>query len=506
MPHHARRGPRRKAALLLLRFLRLAVPAAAGFCGSDWGDANDNCWTSCRADADCASPGHTCHEYTACAVAAAGGGGSGSGSTVDAGGAVAGGVTASAGDDSACGATWIAAMTSCAVPCPRGTECPRGQTCHLATGCAKPIDPIVSKQLLSMTGSFPGSAEMDEGDQAAFGAAVFGVLEGKLSQDKISVRSATVTGQSTKSRRLARRLYWNDVATGEAVRVELTFAQAQRRSLALDGASTLDVSMSVKGEYRPPPYLDVDLLIEESINEQSRKLVEDVRERGRRSGSAFFESVDGLAATRASAITPEPTARPTRPPTPRPTPPPTAGPTASPTRGSVQVAAAGTGADLYEGTSKSYGIVFEVRTQPGAPTLRVSGLDIYADVTGEVEYEVRSKEGGWEGFEGDADAFPVVAAGTAYSRGKCDAATADCASHFARIRGDFGDMGVRGGGGSRSFYVTLTTRDILYSSARPDDPEVLMETPGEATPVRLVCCCCVSVRLEPKLFCFLPSV
>ena len=449
--------------------LRLAAPAAAGFCGADWGDADDHCWKACARDEDCAVP-WTCHEYTACDLAAADGDDNDSAD-------VAGPATDAA-DDGACGATWVAATSSCAVPCPLRTECPPGQSCHLATNCKEPINPILSRQILSLTGELSEAVNMDAAEQEMLGASVLGVLESKLLQDKVLISSTKVTGQSSSAAQ--RLLRWND-----------------------GRSASLDVSMNIEGGYRPPPYLDVDLLIEESINSASRTLVRDVQDRGRRAGSQFFEQVDGLEAVRASATTPRPTARPTRPPTPQPTAPPTAGPTAPPTPGSVQVAAAGAGAELYVGTSKSYGIVFEVRTQPDAETLRVQGLDIYASVEGEVEYEVRSKEGGWEGFEGDEDAFPVVAAGTAYSRGKCDADTADCGSHFARIRGDFADMGVRGGGGSRSFYVALTARELLYSSAGADDPEVLVETPGEATPVRFVVCCCVSARrslLEGETF------
>ena len=218
------------------------------------------------------------------------------------------------------------------------------------------------------------------------------------------------------------------------------------------------------------------MLVEDSINAASRQLVRDFQDRGRRAGSGFFETVEGLEALREAAVTPRPTARPTRPPTPGPTGTPSTTPSAAPTRAFSQVARAGVGDELVEGTAQSYGLVFEAATRADAETLLVTGLDIYASVAGEVTYEVRSKEGGWEGFEGDVDAFPVVAAGTAASRGKCEDA-ADCEGHFIPVTGDFSDLAIKGGGGSRSFYIALTTNELLFS--RPLEAGVQVETPGE---------------------------
>ena len=79
----------------------------------------------------------------------------------------------------------------------------------------------------------------------------------------------------------------------------------------------LDVSMTITGEYRPPPYQDVGLIIEDSINRASKNLVNDFRSRGSRGGTQFFESVSDLAAVRVEAATPRPTEKPTEYPTKR---------------------------------------------------------------------------------------------------------------------------------------------------------------------------------------------
>jgi hypothetical protein len=138
---------------------------------------------------------------------------------------------------------------------------------------------------------------------------------------------------------------------------------------------------------------------------------------------------------------------------------------------------------------KSYGVAFEVRTRPGAGALRVTGLDFYADAAaGAASYRVWSKEGPWRGADGRValEGFAPVAAGAAVGRGPCAVAVAVAAECDVRVaRAEFGDdaaVGIRGGGGSRSFLVALDVRDLWYSLRDgPDDGtlRVQTETPGE---------------------------
>ena len=196
-------------------------------------------------------------------------------------------------DGGACGASWIEATTSCAVRCSSDGECPAGQTCQLAARCGRPLDPIQSKQIMIMLGDFPGSETMGPDDEEVFHGVILDRLEPKFATRGVSITGVKVTGQSpSKSRRDLRR----------------------RRALS---ENVLDVFVDVSGMYRPPPCLDMDTLIEDSINEASQQLVEDLRER-----SAFFAELENLAAVRESAATPRPTPAPTRRtrrPTPRPT-------------------------------------------------------------------------------------------------------------------------------------------------------------------------------------------
>ena len=64
----------------------------------------------------------------------------------------------------------------------------------------------------------------------------------------------------------------------------------------------------------------MDTLIEESINRASAIMVKDLRERGSRGGTRFFDTVDGLAAVKVSDVTGRPTREPSKWPTTKPSP------------------------------------------------------------------------------------------------------------------------------------------------------------------------------------------
>lgn len=142
----------------------------------------------------------------------------------------------------------------------------------------------------------------------------------------------------------------------------------------------------------------------------------------------------------------------------------------------------GYGADLYDGVAKSFGNIFEVKTKRDAETVLVTGLEFYSSVDAMVSYEVWTKEGTWQGFEGDLKSFEKISQGEVRSRGPCDATkAANC--NFAEIPSDrFRSVHIKGGGGSRSFYVTLSTKEIMYKrgdATSGTDLLVQSETPGK---------------------------
>jgi len=271
---------------------------------------------------------------------------------------------------------------------------------------------------------------------------------------------------------------WNDTIAGSNVELEMGFEERRRLPTS---SSALDVSMTITGEYRPPPFRDIDLIVEDSINRASSQMVRDLRQRGSRSGTTFFERVDDLRAVRVSAATPRPTRgltyrpttyTPTENPTFKPTPEPTESPTESPSRAPEQMLQSGSGQDLYVGTAKSFGNLFEIRTKSSSETVLINGMDFYSSANaGErVSYEVWTKEGTWQGFEGTIDQYEKIAEGTALSRGACDESSATQGgggNNFVQIPfEEFTSVAIRGGGESRSFYITLTTKDIMYKRGK----------------------------------------
>mmetsp|Transcript_33474 Transcript_33474/g.72349 ORF Transcript_33474/g.72349 Transcript_33474/m.72349 type:complete len:679 (-) Transcript_33474:476-2512(-) len=441
--------------------------APESFCGTNWADAEKNCFEPCPSgdDSDCTTDGHKCYGYTGCSVATDNGAEEEEEEELE-----------NPYRNNMCGATWIEAMLTCSTPCGT-TSCPSGQVCFAATGCDTPLAPIVSNMLMSLLGDNFPSLRLGNIEQGVFSEGVLEFLAQRMEEERVSINRANVVGQSyigNNGRRRGRQrmLQWNDTITGSTRTIELSLEQQQKRGRRHlpTSSSAIDVSMTITGEYRPPPYKDIDLIIEESINGAARTLVQDFRTRGRNRGTQFFESVNALEAVSVADATPRPTVSPTtmKPtslaPTLEPSDSPTRSPSSSPTRAFDQMVQTGYDTDLYIDTARSFGNIFEIKTKPDAETLMIKGLSFYTASAGRVSYEVYSKEGSWVGHEGQLESFDKVAEGRIRSRGSCDAETAaNCDSYFVNIPFEkFTQAAVRGGGGSRSFYITLSTNDIMY--------------------------------------------
>jgi len=179
----------------------------------------------------------------------------------------------------------------------------------------------------------------------------------------------------------------------------MTISNITQRKLP-SGSSALDVSVVITGDYRPPPYIDLNVIAEDSINRQGEKVVSSLRERGSRSGRDFFDRVDSIEAVAKEKAT----ARPTRAPTGKPSPGPTGTPTfepslepssspsdlpsSQPSRAHLQSIMTGSREDLAIGgsTTTSYGYVFNMRTTPAGPVVVLNGLDFYTESTDIVEF------------------------------------------------------------------------------------------------------------------------
>jgi hypothetical protein len=129
----------------------------------------------------------------------------------------------------------------------------------------------------------------------------------------------------------------------------------------------------------------------------------------------------------------------------------------------------GYGTDLYEQTSRSYGNIFEVRTKSKGETVLVTGFEIYTSSIERVTYQVWTKEGPWRGFEGQRGKFTKIAQGQVKGKGECDETRAENCQFTLIPFEEFKSVPITGDGGSRSFYVTLNTRDIVYSRGSSTD-------------------------------------
>jgi hypothetical protein len=310
------------------------------YCGVNWPDANSKCHKPCpgKTDSECADLGEAfgCHGFTTCTPPTASPSRFGAASTEDV-------------NNNFCGKTWVHAMLSCNRPCPKTTECNADPvtglerpvcdfetlipnltncileedktTCFAATNCDKPLEELVSDMLMTLVGP---DNRMENEDSSIFQSTVFDFIGEVAAELGIGLGGVGITGQKNVGRRELEQRYSSRELKGWHQNIVIN--NITQRMLP-SGSSALDVSLVVTGDYRPPPYLDLDVIAEDSINSQGAKVVSTLRERGERVGRDFFNRVEGIEAIAASDFT----ARPTRTPTGKPTPAPT-GPPVSSTR------------------------------------------------------------------------------------------------------------------------------------------------------------------------------
>lgn len=277
------------------------------YCGKTWPDAFDNCYLPCptQSDAECASLGNgadndewKCFGFTGCVDKLNAGSGGEAAEPVVEDTVVGTVVTEEEVSDSYCGATWTDAMVSCKIPCGEGASnaCPSGQTCFAASNCATPLMTLTTNLMVTMTG--PDSA-MDNTDQGIFGQTL---------DDYISDSAGDEGGLSLKGVNLGKQ------SVQQMRRLSANVTSVNHRQLPT-GSSALDVSVTVTGEYRPPPYIDLDAICEDSINKNADRVVSTLQERGNQVGRTFFQRVEGIEALVARDFTKRPTRTPTAKPT-----------------------------------------------------------------------------------------------------------------------------------------------------------------------------------------------
>eukprot|EP00579_Thalassiosira_antarctica_P008221 CAMPEP_0201877728 /NCGR_PEP_ID=MMETSP0902-20130614/9073_1 /ASSEMBLY_ACC=CAM_ASM_000551 /TAXON_ID=420261 /ORGANISM="Thalassiosira antarctica, Strain CCMP982" /LENGTH=1207 /DNA_ID=CAMNT_0048405235 /DNA_START=83 /DNA_END=3706 /DNA_ORIENTATION=- len=448
------------------------------YCGTSWSDAAHSCPKHCPngTDAECASLGvgngvnYGCFYFTGCTEVAAGAG-AGAGNGASSG--VAAGSNGNSGQsplimNSYCGQSWLHAMLSCTDECPNGFECiDPNERCFAATNCNVPLEQLVSELVSTLQGP---DTIMDLVDAGIFEGTLFDTFAAFAAEYGVVIGGVNLGDQVLVDRRELKHRMNHRALMGHDRYLNFDIRNVTQRMLP-SGSSAVDVSMVVTGDYRPPPYIDLNVIAEDSINRNGAKVVSTLRERGARAGRDFFSRVEGIEAVAKADLTRRPTKAPTYDPTVSPIAPPTGFPSAMPTyfpsgtpstapsRPLDQVIMTGSREDLQLGgkTTNSYGYVFNIRTKPSSGVIILTGFDFYTLSKDEVTFELWTRLGSFKGHKGTFDGWDLVASGKVKGRGN---------GRYTSIPEElYTPVSIPGGGGedgTRAFYLTLDSNQLVY--------------------------------------------
>ena len=318
-------------------------PTDQRYCGTSWPNAANECEYGCPfgADSECQvthglSAEYSCHYFTGCIKAVdEETTGTNDDITDDAAGD-AGPITCPNGQiiydttpvvNNKCGKTWIHAMLGCNESCECGICSDPEERCFAATNCNRPLEELVSEMLTTLQGP---EDPMDPADTDIFGVTIFDFINEVAIEEGISLGDIGVGDQAIVNRRELQERYDHRALLGHSRYMNFEIKNVTQRKLP-SGSSAIDVSMVVTGDYRPPPYLDLDVIAEDSINRQGDKVVTTLRERGERAGREYFSRVEGIEAVRKTDLTKRPTKAPIQAPTMSPFGEPTSVPSSVPT-------------------------------------------------------------------------------------------------------------------------------------------------------------------------------
>lgn len=437
------------------------------YCGETWSDAATNCRRRCPSGDhdDCLGFGGRCFQFTGCYV------------------------PPEPDEDEAsdegpnnkyCGLGWVDAMVNCDHPCPKESECKYPKKCFAATHCDKPLVELEANIVVTMMGP---STTMDGEDGQIFVQTMYDTLKEELEKENLMTENVDLTEQLlvVGQRELEHRYNGRNLKGWHGRNVMIS--NVTQRMLPV-GSSALDASIVVTGIHRPPPYKDLDIIAESSINRQGEKVVSTLRERGERAGREFFNRVEGIEAVSSADLTNRPTRSPTGKPTPSPTGPPTATPSmapssdpsgqpsSAPSRDLDQMIMTGSAEDLQLGgkTTSSYGFIFNIRTHEDSPTIVITSLDVYTESVDTINYEVWSKMGSFKGYEGKTDEWDLVSNGTITGKG---------IGRYTPIPEDvFMPLTIPGGGGdqgTRAVYITLDQKSLVYKISEGADADEVIQ-------------------------------
>jgi hypothetical protein len=312
----------------------LAVPLRGEdcYCGASWADAATRCISPPGGGVDCAAldPDYECSYFTGCgggggddddadaegSIYGDGDGSGGDGGGVDGNTAAVVDVDVDASENNFCGASWTGATMDCSAPCPTGmhSECTNpGERCYMATNCLWPLERLRGELRATLYG--PDEA-MEGEDMDVFASTMYDHMKGATDVRGIALSGVDIGDQSVvtmtgASERRAVRSRGPAFGGDRHLDFDATNVTTRRRGLPAGSSSAIDVAVIVTGDYRPPPYLDLDSIVEESINRDDNAAFVDVlRERGELAGRDYFDRVVAVEAVRIADLAPRPTGSP----------------------------------------------------------------------------------------------------------------------------------------------------------------------------------------------------
>ena len=305
---------------------------------------------------------------------------------------------------------------------------------------------------------------MEEEDSDIFSGTVHAFIGSVTAGLGVALGGVDVMGQDLVSRRELKRRIKHRELLGHERYLNFDIQNITHRKLP-SGSSAIDVSMVITGDYRPPPYVDLDVIAEDSINRNGEKVVSTLRERGERAGRDFFDRVEAIEAVREEQKTDRPTRSPINSPTVSPEGPPTQFPSGAPTYGPTSKSicclyfefitylfthawthniicipmcnnitaypsappsrpvdvglTTGSREDLALGghITYSYGGIFNIRTKPNSGVVILTGFDFYTHSTADVTFELWTRLGSFKEHRGTYDGWDLIASGTTKGRG-----------------------------------------------------------------------------------------
>ena len=145
--------------------------------------------------------------------------------------------------------------------CPNGWECDasKGERCYAATGCDRPLLELRSNMLTTLRGP---DQEMTGQDTDIFQDVVYQQIAEKAEELGVGLGGVMVGGQTLITRRQLKKRMRDRALLGHETYLNIDIQNITQRKLP-SGSSAVDVSMVITGDYRPPPYVDLDVVAED---------------------------------------------------------------------------------------------------------------------------------------------------------------------------------------------------------------------------------------------------